>query len=79
MLWVLASLRNLLYMLVVSTKCMTYWFWIFIGLSGFNLYDFWVLVVYVMSFGQKQVKISYRLVVLTSFVVYLKGFKLLEV
>ena len=77
MLWVLASLRNLLYMLVVSTKYMTYWFWIFIGPSGFNLYDFWVLVVYVMSFGQKQVKTLYRLVVLTSFVVYVKGFKLL--
>ena len=58
---------------------MTYWFWIFIGLSGFNLYDFWVLVVYVMSFGQKQVKILNRLVVLTSFVVYVKGFKLLKV
>ena len=79
MLWVWAILGILLYILMVSTKCMTSWFWLFVGFNGFNLYGLWVLVVYVLSFGQKQVKILYRLGVLTRFLVYVKGFKLLYV
>ena len=46
-LWVLATI---LYMFVVSTKCMTYRLWLIVQFMGFNLYDLWVSVVYVVGF-----------------------------